>query len=808
MEAKPIEGGQVIYRKTSSNAEPKQGELSSLSTLTGSVSSSVSRNSSFNSNFNRDYSLSGIDENEILNVECDNSSTSQNASAEPLYILGPYRMRSTINEEGVRQLYNIDFNDNAIISDVRLSKTSPKNTTSSSIKNNNGERTCYVVGKTKTKSKKELPLTFSLKSNRTRSKSSESPESPGFTSIEVFENYTRSATPSSTKLKTKTNDTKKKTKGIKKTSSFKELLSPLMKKRFNYNNNKNKSLDNNNCQKLSNDKPKSPHLERSTAFDSEGDDTNYLTRFEGSRKYIPSIINKPSTNSKQNDNAYSTTTTGGSSNEESENDYEEEELPCSFSDGINITNTDTCQQKSNKHEISSPLTQSDCSFSDSDSMENNQQQQQHIKYRKSRQKHYSKKNVNFADQYKMRTASPGSSVDSQYGGSTSSLSTISFQTSFSTTTISSLPDTLLLSIFQYLTTRDICQLSRVCRRWYALHLAEPLWDKIEITNAPSLDIDTTVNGLLQRLAYTTSCLNVRQIKLDGCVRMTDDVLKTIALRCPELRSFEIASCEEITPKGIIDILVHCPNLLYLNASRCDNLSNFSKDMSETALSIIFSELRYLDLSSCSCLTDEDLQYFLTRTPSLEYLYLRQCDCISNVGIETIATLCPNLKEISLNDCVNVTDQGVVKLLNRCRMLRYVSLAKCPITNVSLEQIANITAEDNLLRHLNLNECEYITDTSIMKLSASCPRLRSLDIGKCIRLTDASLYGLSRCVMLRRLNLKSCNKVTDAGIRKLATTCGSLQNLDVRGCSLSPETFEYVRIRCPTCVIDQSNITQF
>ena len=160
--------------------------------------------------------------------------------------------------------------------------------------------------------------------------------------------------------------------------------------------------------------------------------------------------------------------------------------------------------------------------------------------------------------------------------------------------------------------------------------------------------------------------------------------------------------------------------------------------------------------------------------------------------------------------MNVTDHGVVKLLSRCRALRYISLAKCPITNTALEQIANnpATNGDTYLRHLNLNECEYITDTAIMKISASCPRLRSLDIGKCIRLTDASLYGLSRCVLLRRLNLKSCNKITDAGVRKLATTCGSLRNLDVRGCSLSPETFEYVRIHCPVCLIDQSNITQF
>ena len=794
VESKPIEGDQIVYRKTSGNTEPDQEELASQSTLTGSIASGVS-SVSRNTSFNRDKLLTEIDENEILNVKSD--ITSQNANTEPLYILGPYRMKSTINEKGERQLFNIDFNENLISSDVRLSKSPPRNTTYSIVNNNNnnniGERTCYVVGKTKTKNRKDIrPLTFK-KQSKPRSKSSESPESPGITSIEFFENYTRSTTPSSVKSDSDVitkKDSKKKSKGVKKASSFKELLSPLIKKRFLYNNNKNKSFDK--------DTKKVWSLERT---DRENDDS-YNLGGEEARQHI----RNHSTNSRQSGSTYSSI-----NDSENDGDFdEEEELSCSFNDSVNIDSVETYQPKIDTQHISSPQTQSDCSFSDSDDMEANIEQQSAVKFRKSRQKHYSKKHVNFADQNRMRTASPGSSVDSQYGGSTSSLSTVSCQSSFSTTTISALPDTLLLKIFQYLTTRDICRLSRVCRRWNVLHLAEPLWEKIEITNSASLYIGTTMKYILQRLAYTASCLSVRQIKLDGCLKLTDDSLKTIALRCPELRSIEIASCVEVTPKGIIDVLINCPNLLYLNVSRCENLFNFSNYSTDITLSIIFSELRYLDLSFCSSLTDEDLRYLIARTPSLEYLYLRQCDCISSVGIETIATLCPNLKEISLNDCVNVTDHGVVKLLSRCRALRYISLAKCPITNTALEQIANnpATNGDTYLRHLNLNECEYITDTAIMKISASCPRLRSLDIGKCIRLTDASLYGLSRCVLLRRLNLKSCNKITDAGVRKLATTCGSLRNLDVRGCSLSPETFEYVRIHCPVCLIDQSNITQF
>ena len=720
-------------------------------------------------------------------------------------------MKSTINEDGVRQLYNIDFNDNVIVSDVRLSKTRPPSSSSTNSDNSNSERTCYVVGKTKTKTKKvsEPPLTLGLKLNKARSKSSESPGSPGFSSIEVFENYARSTTPNST---TRT-DTKK-PKGLIKASSFKDLISPLMKKRFNYHS-KNKSLDNiqnnnnNNKNNNNNNSTSKQFFKRSPVTESERETIN-----TGNHRQ------RQLSNSRQTDNSSSSVASFLEFNESdiSESDEENDGLSFSFTSAVNnisITEEEKVEPRdSHKRErvVSSSLTQSDCSFSDdSDSMEKQSISTVKTRCRKSRQKDLkaaSRKqySVNFADPNNIRTTSPGSSNDSQYGGSTSSLSTVSSH-SFSTTTISSLPDALLLRVFQYLTTRDICQLSKVCRRWFSLYLAPSLWEKIEITNCTSLNMDLTTCGLLQRLAYTASCLSVRQFKLDSCAQVTDGTLKTIALRCPELRSLEISSCEEITPKGIIHVLINCPNLLYLNASRCDNISNFSQHTSEASLSVIFSELRYLDLSSCSCLTDDDLHYLLNRMPSLEYLYLRQCDCVSNVGIETIGMLCPNLKEISINDCVNVTDNGVVKLLSRCRMLRYISLSKCPITNTSLEQISAV--QNNFLRHLNLNECEYITDSAIMKISASCPRLRSIDIGKCVRLTDASLYGLSRCLFLRRVNLKSCVKITDAGIRKLATTCAeNLRNLDVRGCSFSPETFEYVRFRCPQCQLQHSNITQF
>ena len=404
----------------------------------------------------------------------------------------------------------------------------------------------------------------------------------------------------------------------------------------------------------------------------------------------------------------------------------------------------------------------------------------------------------------IRKHSPLSSVDSQYYGSDSSISsTTGLVYSSSDTNISALTSDMLLHIFSYLpTTNDVCRISQVCRKWYDVYLAAELWESITITNSVDLEIDVVINMLLQRLAFKTShaCLCVKQIRLDGCYRLTDNGIKMISRRCPELRSLEIASCFHVTTAGLYDVLTNCPNLAYLNAAKCEGITDFSL-LSETQLMLLknstFGNIKYIDLSGCSSLNDDALRLLLKCTTRLEYLYLRQCDCISNVGLFTIAEFCKNLREVSLNDCVNITDGGVENLIENCNNIQYLSIAKCPISNSALTSIATFAAQ---IRHLNLYECDYITDTGIMKIASSCPRMRSIDLSNCLSITDASLYVLSRCSKMRRVNLKACRKVTDAGVRKLATHCTNLRHLDLRQCTISTETFLYVKRHCALCEI--------
>jgi len=797
IESHPIgDGTQIIYRKTSAEqvrSNPNYDDTSSISSTSGSFRSSissVSRNDSFNSEVWSTDQRSPLSNRPFP--------TEERIECNPKHVRN--RSYSSISEEDIDALNNIDINENVIVSRVKLSNMRQNIDDKSEFSSTAVGRTCYVVGKPKGKkiSFSDISLSSSKPTSKTRTKSA------NLTPLDVYENYAFSPRSCEEVNAVANSEKKKKSRkvSIKKSSSFKEkILSPLLSKRLPRLSTSKQEKQTE--ERLTKSVPpygsdSSEAVEDSTQNESNSTSRAEFFRFSDVRQ---NVTRKPSTNPQVSRHS------SKSSSTKSRESYEQMDNSSDvFAVSSTVENNSSTVYQYESSDNHSPITYSDCSFSDvsgDDESCGNDNRMRRVQYRKQRQLKYSQK-IQLRPNNTIRNSSPVSSTDSQYGGSCLSSSSNSLQSFTFCTDIANLPDATLVNIFSYLTTCDLCRVSQVCKRWNALYLSEELWQQIQITNLSRLDIDDIMNILLQRLAYSTSCLGIRQIRLDGCLRLSDSGLKVIALRCPELRALEISSCTQVTPKGVHHVLTNCPNMLYLNLSKCDSLTGFSY---EFLTPLTFSAMRYLDLSTCSSVTDEDLHDFLSSMNYLQYLFLRRCDYISNVGLETIARYCQNLKEVSLNDCVNVTDHGIVKLLQSCQNVRYLSLAKCPISNSVLEQLASVP--NNSLRHVNFYDCDSITDSGIMKLSASCPRLRSLDIGRCAKLTDASLYGLSRCTFLRRLNLRGCERVTDAGIRKLATTCTNLRNLDVRECVFSSETFLYVKRHCTMCDIKhQKNIYYF
>lgn len=133
--------------------------------------------------------------------------------------------------------------------------------------------------------------------------------------------------------------------------------------------------------------------------------------------------------------------------------------------------------------------------------------------------------------------------------------------------IDKIPDELLLHIFSYLPSDQLCQCASVSTRFCGLVWAPSLWSTIKIENK-NCNVDRGLRNITRRLSYDTPtvCLMVEKIDIGGCEGLTDKGLQAVAKRCPELRHLNIQGCYSITNIVIFNIISNCVNLEYLNVA--------------------------------------------------------------------------------------------------------------------------------------------------------------------------------------------------------------------------------------------------
>ncbi|XP_040567089.1 uncharacterized protein [Lepeophtheirus salmonis] len=371
-----------------------------------------------------------------------------------------------------------------------------------------------------------------------------------------------------------------------------------------------------------------------------------------------------------------------------------------------------------------------------------------------------------------------------------------------------LDDELLIKILSYLTTQELCSISRINRRFYFLVWEPALWREISFTEG-NVNVDAALISLLRQQldAY------VRTASIVGCHRLSDTGVRTLASRCPELRKVEFKNCKNITNESIQDLMTRCASIDHLDLSGSSlistvNIKSLGPPRSTAALIGVPSSqtlyLRYLDLSDCTRLTDTGLDNVVRNAPHLQFLYLRRCLNLTDVGIKYIATFCLGLKELSLCDVSAITDFGLYELSKLGPSLRYLSIAKCErITDSGVSQITRLCYK---LRYLNIRGCESVSDGALVVLGDSIgTRLRSLDLGKC-DITDEGLRNLAeKSCKLRKLSLKSCEMISDVGIRELAFKCRDLRHLNIQDCGgISIEGYHAIKKCCKKCVIEHTN----
>ncbi|RXW16103.1 hypothetical protein EST38_g9739 [Candolleomyces aberdarensis] len=84
-----------------------------------------------------------------------------------------------------------------------------------------------------------------------------------------------------------------------------------------------------------------------------------------------------------------------------------------------------------------------------------------------------------------------------------------------------------------------------------------------------------------------------------------------------------------------------------------------------------TNLRYLDLSSCTLITDIAIEGVIACAPGLRTLVLKGCTLLTDRSVEAICKLGRSLHYLTLAHVEQITDESIKDLTRSCNMLRYV-----------------------------------------------------------------------------------------------------------------------------------------
>jgi hypothetical protein len=384
-----------------------------------------------------------------------------------------------------------------------------------------------------------------------------------------------------------------------------------------------------------------------------------------------------------------------------------------------------------------------------------------------------------------------------------------------------LSNELILYIFRYLSTVDLCVVSRVSKRFRECAYDKTLWRNLVlnssmnrrklsaalkmmeqtqrlncvrcvnlnnsnirqstveyiITHTPFLrEIRLHNLKLTEKTAklLVSRCPNLEQVYMDGG-RTSDECLELLANGAIRLKSINLHKVENITTNGICHIIKNT-NLSFLNF-------NGISGWDIRTLAPYCSHFTSMDLGSSNNLTDEDLKSLTRHCKKLKYISLKNCKMITDTGIQELIADCPQLTDLNLATCGKLTRTSVQLALQQLHSLTSLNLS-------GFKQLHPIQFPLNpyrLLPHLVTLDLSFtdIDDDDILNACNYCANIKTLRLAGCCDVTDVSVSALAtNCTKLTNLDLSrdihiaQPMKITILSIAELARNCPDLTKINL------------------------------
>eukprot|EP00038_Savillea_parva_P017811 m.21636 g.21636 ORF g.21636 m.21636 type:complete len:1186 (+) comp3909_c0_seq2:62-3619(+) len=329
-----------------------------------------------------------------------------------------------------------------------------------------------------------------------------------------------------------------------------------------------------------------------------------------------------------------------------------------------------------------------------------------------------------------------------------------------------LPDELIWSLLELLSTADLMRVSRVNRRLFAISYQvlicrtsldlQPYWPRVtdaflfgvlaRCTNLRSLGLSWCGGGIgmLSEAGFSTflsmTGSKLQCLRLASCSFLSDDSVRTIVRLCPKLTDLDMQCCLQLTGTGIIEV-AKLPLLQRLN------LQNTRATVD--ALHTVFTTctaLEHVNVGHCRDVAGQDwdalAMALATQCPRLKSLDLWRARTLTHVGVAAIADGCPGLISLDLGWCRMVElDLCIPRIAQRCRGLRKLFLTA--IRNVNDECLNALAEHSTHLEQLDVLGSNVITIEAVTAVVNKCQKLKLLDVSFCPSIDMETVQRLQR-----------------------------------------------------------------
>ncbi|KAI1817207.1 RNI-like protein [Poronia punctata] len=297
------------------------------------------------------------------------------------------------------------------------------------------------------------------------------------------------------------------------------------------------------------------------------------------------------------------------------------------------------------------------------------------------------------------------------------------------------------------------------------------------------------------IAIAENCRKLQGLNISGCRQVSNESLIQLAKSCRYIKRLKLNDCQQLTDEAVLAFAAHCPNILEMDLHQCPQIGNEPV----TALLSNQRSLREFRLANCELIDDNA---FLSLSPyrtyeNLRILDLTSCTRLTDRAVEKIIDIAPRLRNLVVAKCTNLTDLAVHAIAKLGKNLHYVHLGHC--RNITDEAVKRLVRDCNRIRYIDLGCCSNLTDESVMML-ATLPKLKRIGLVKCIHITDKSMLALAtandhrsryrsathgpghevRAPSLERVHLSYCTNLTLPSIIKLLNCCPKLTHLSLTG----------------------------